>query len=54
MYRFTSTFYVLFQDFQNISNFKKISPAIFKALRKKATPLSGQRLKSGVFFSFSV
>lgn len=35
MYRFTSTFYVLFQNFQNISSSEKISSAIFKALRKK-------------------
>lgn len=34
MYRFTSTFYVLFQDFQNISNFKKISPTCSRVYLK--------------------
>ena len=34
MYRFTSTFYVLFRDFQNISNFKKISPTCSRVYLK--------------------
>lgn len=34
MYRFTSTFYVLFQDFQDISNFKKISPTCSRVYLK--------------------